>query len=124
MRVESIGMLPVDPAWIERSKAGSAATAPALAGKSTKETHQPQILLQNDSHTADDIQRDIEKMNDQLESMNRSIRFSVDVQTKDLVVKVVDKETGDVVMQIPPEEVLKLRERLSEMSGLLMVKQV
>ena len=63
-------------------------------------------------------------MNDQLKSMNRSIRFSIDENTNDIVVRVVDENTGDVIMEIPPEEVLKLRERLSEMSGLLVEKQV
>jgi uncharacterized FlaG/YvyC family protein len=40
------------------------------------------------------------------------------------VVRVVDENTGEVVMQIPPDEMLKLRERLSEMSGLLVREQV
>jgi len=56
--------------------------------------------------------------------MNRSIRFSIDDSSKDVVVKVVDKDTGEVIKQFPPEQVLKLRERLSEMSGLLVEGQV
>lgn len=124
MRVENIRTLPADTAWIGKSKADSAAMAPALPSKNNKETQEPQRLLQDYSRSADEIQQDIEKINDQLKSMNRSIRFSIDDRSSDIVVKVVDENTGEVVMEIPPEEVLKLRERLSEMSGLLVEKQV
>ena len=124
MKVENIRTLPVEPTWIERSQAGSTATAQASPSKSSKQTQEPQRLLQKDSRSADEIEQDIEEMNDQLKSMNRSIRFSIDENTNDIVVRVVDENTGDVIMEIPPEEVLKLRERLSEMSGLLVEKQV
>jgi len=37
----------------------------------------------------------------------------------DIVVKVVDDDTGKVIRQIPPDDVLSIREHLKEMSGLL-----
>ena len=66
----------------------------------------------------------MKELNEQMEQTNRSIRFSIDESSKDVVVKVVDKTNGEVVTQIPPEAVLKLRERLEEMSGLLVEKTV
>ena len=123
MKIESIRPIPIDPVMREKIDAGSPATAQVSRTKG-KETSQPQRPLQNDSQSADEIQQDIAKINDQLESMNRSIRFSIDEGTKDIVVRVVDENTGEVVMQIPPDEMLRLRERLSEMSGLLVREQV
>lgn len=123
MKIESIRPIPIDPVMREKIDSGSPATAQASHTKK-KETSQPQRPLQNDLRSADEIQQDIAKINDQLESMNRSIRFSIDEGTKDIVVRVVDENTGEVVMQIPPDELLKLRERLSEMSGLLVREQV
>lgn len=123
MKIESIIKIPAGPVMRERFDTGSAATAQASRSKN-KETSQPQRPLQNDSRSADEIQQDIAEINDQLKFMNRSIRFSVDEKSKDIVVKVVDGNTGEVIMQIPPEEMLKLRERMNEMSGLLVEKQV
>lgn len=123
MKIESIRPIPIDPVMREKIDSGSPATAQASHTKN-KETSQPQKPLQNDLRSADEIQQDIAKINDQLESMNRSIRFSIDEGTKDIVVRVVDENTGEVVMQIPPDEMLRLRERLSEMSGLLVREQV
>ena len=123
MKVDSIRPIPVDPLQVKMPGSTSAATAQAPL-KETRVTTQPRNPLQDAARSADEIQQDIEKMNDQLKSMNRSIRFSVDDESHDIVVKVVDKNTGEVVMEIPPEEVLKLRERMSEMSGLLVGKQM
>ncbi|HNY66990.1 MAG TPA: flagellar protein FlaG [Deltaproteobacteria bacterium] len=115
--------LPVDPVRVERSGGGSAAIA-QVSPHHTKEAAQPKETLQKKTLSADDVQRDIEAINDQLESMNRSIRFSIDDSSKDVVVKVVNKDTGEVIKQFPPEQVLKLRERLNEMAGLLVEGQV
>lgn len=123
MKVDSVITVPVDPLRMGMPGSTSAATAQAPL-KETRVTTQPRNPLQDAARSADEIQQDIEKMNDQLKSMNRSIRFTVDDESHDIVVKVVDKNTGEVVMEIPPEEVLKLRERMSEMSGLLVGKQM
>jgi len=121
MKIESIKAILVDPVRMEKSYSGPAATAQTSRSKS-KEA--PQRTLQEESRSADEIQQDIAEINDQLKSMNRSIRFSVDERSKDIVVTVVDKNTGEVVMQLPPEEILRLRERLNKMSGLLVEKQI
>jgi len=123
MKIESMRALPVDPVRVQRSGPGSGAIA-QVSPHHEKEAAQPKETLQKKTLSADEVQMDIEAINDQLESMNRSIRFSIDDSSKDVVVKVVDKDTGEVIKQFPPEQVLKLRERLSEMSGLLVEGQV
>ena len=46
-----------------------------------------------------------------------SVRFERDSGTEDLVVKIVDSETNEVIRQIPPEELLNLSKHLKELSG-------
>ncbi len=53
------------------------------------------------------------------EIQHRSLQFSVDESTGRTVIKVIDKESGDVIKEIPPEEALRLAEKIQEMSGLL-----
>lgn len=57
------------------------------------------------------------------EDGDRSVRFEMDDETNTLVVRVVDKESGDVVRQIPAEEVLGARRALQDLSGLLIDTQ-
>jgi len=57
-----------------------------------------------------------------LQSNNTSLDFSIDQTSGVLVVKVVDKATGDVVRQIPAEEVLVMRQQAEKMRGVLFNK--
>ena len=46
-----------------------------------------------------------------------SVRFERDSGTEDLIVKIVDSETDEVIRQIPPEELINLSKHLKELSG-------
>ncbi len=76
--------------------------------------------------SADDVRAALKEMNEKLSQMNHSLKFSVDDATEDIVVKIVDSSNGEVIQQIPPEEVLRFRERMKEMmsSGLLVEETV
>lgn len=73
---------------------------------------------------AEEVKKAVDELNKEMTSMNRSIQFSIDDASKDVVVKIVDTSNGEVVLQIPPESVLELRGRLKEMAGLLVQKTV
>ncbi len=59
------------------------------------------------------------EINQALKSLNDHLQFSVDKTTNSTVVKLIDGNTGEVLRQIPPEEVLRLRAYYSEHHGLL-----
>ena len=46
-----------------------------------------------------------------------SVRFETDKRTDDMVVKIVDRESDEVIRQVPPEELLDLMDRLADMRG-------
>ncbi len=50
--------------------------------------------------------------------------FDVDEDTGLSVVRVVNKETGEVIRQVPPEELLTLVARMRQLSGLIFNKKV
>ncbi len=50
---------------------------------------------------------------------NLDIEFAEDDETGSLIIRVVDRETGETLRQIPPEEMLKLRSRMQEILGLI-----
>jgi len=61
----------------------------------------------------------VERFRSQAQSIQRDLNFSVDDSTGDVVVQVIDGDSGKVVRQIPSEEILRLTERLDEMRSLL-----
>ena len=66
----------------------------------------------NDSLELESATREVEQF---LQSQNRNLAFSVDENTERSVVTVTDSGSGDVIRQIPSEEVLRLAERLDEL---------
>lgn len=66
----------------------------------------------------------VERMNERIQHVTRDIRFSVDEDTDKVVVKIIDHHSGEVVRQIPSEELLKLAERLDDLRGMFLKEEV
>lgn len=67
--------------------------------------------------TADEISSAVEGLKDFAKTSNRQLNFSIDEGSAKQVVKVTDAESGEVIRQIPSEEILKLSERLQELQS-------
>ena len=70
------------------------------------------------------IQDRVVELNSYMQNMNRSLQFSVDDQSGDTVIKVIDSETDELIRQIPAEELLVLRSSLEEYRGMLLEMRV
>jgi len=55
---------------------------------------------------------------------NTGISFSINKDLGKMVVKVIDKDTDEVIRQIPPEEMMRVMARMTEIVGMLMDKKV
>lgn len=60
------------------------------------------------------------ELSEMMSMMRKGLAFKVDDNSGQPIVTVLDKDTGDVIRQMPSEEALKLAEKLSEVTGLLM----
>ena len=81
--------------------------------------------------SAKQIEAAVSELSGFVQTNKRQLSFSVDEGSNKQVVKVIDAESGDIIRQIPTEEVLKLSERLQELQldvgkvvGLLFNKHV
>ncbi len=67
------------------------------------------------------------RVNDYVQILNRDLEFSFDEQSGDTIVKVIDSESGEVIRQIPPEEMLAisqaLNDALANISGVILHAQ-
>ena len=64
----------------------------------------------------DELDETISQLNDSLQNVQRNLKFSVDQDAGKIVINVTDKETDEVVRQIPSEEVLELARNLQKAS--------
>ena len=61
----------------------------------------------------------IDKLNNSLENVNEKVFFSYHEENNRIIVKVIDKQTKEIVREIPPRDIVKLSEHLREYLGLL-----
>lgn len=61
----------------------------------------------------------VNKVNEAVKIFNSSVRFSIDEETQQRVVKVVDMDTNEVIRQMPSEEVLAIAKVFDKLQGLL-----
>ncbi len=66
-----------------------------------------------------DVNEAVERIRTQVQNLQRDLNFSVDDSSGQVVVQVLDGDSGKVVRQIPSEDILRLAERLDEMRSLL-----
>jgi flagellar protein FlaG len=67
--------------------------------------------------SAEQLEKVAQQLQDFVGEMNRGLEFTVDKDSGRDVIKVIDKNSGDLVKQYPSEEVLSLVAKLSEMIG-------
>ncbi|MBI4522632.1 MAG: flagellar protein FlaG [Deltaproteobacteria bacterium] len=60
----------------------------------------------------------------EINNLNVKLHFSVDEGTGKAVVEIMDAETGQVVRQVPPEELLRVIEVLRDLKGSLISRRL
>ena len=75
--------------------------------------------------SSEDVVRVVQEINNMVHQVSGTkISFDVDAQTGRAVVKVLNKETGDVIRQLPTEELLNLVFKMEQLSGLIFSQEV
>ncbi len=103
-----------------------AATAQVLAGEKKIKTIQPQNVqkpekaAQDQALSPEEIKEITEDLNDYMNDLQTNLRFSMYEKLEhQVVVQVKNRATDELIKQIPSEELLELRVKMEELSGLL-----
>ena len=108
------------PVVVEKSGQGVAA---ATQPQPQKEEQRP-VGGEGQAVPLHKVQRAVDSINKALEVFNVERRFIIHQKTHQVMVKITDKQTGEVIMEIPPEEALERYEKMQEFIGLLFNEKV
>ncbi|MGM0785237.1 MAG: flagellar protein FlaG [Pseudomonadota bacterium] len=64
-----------------------------------------------------DLVEPVQRVNEVLRQYG--VSFEINQEASEVITRIVDQESGEVLRQIPPEEVLAIAERLEEFQGRL-----
>ena len=66
------------------------------------------------------LQQMVEEMQDHIKRMNVSLSFSTYGENgQNIAISVVNKDTGEVIREIPPKELRNLYAKMSELAGMI-----
>lgn len=93
-----------------------AAAGPAATGQAP--LRPPQDSASEQLFTQE-VKSAVAAFNDVFEQANISVRYRFDSNTDDLVITLVNRDTEEVLRQLPPDQILKMRQRMEELMGLM-----
>ena len=96
-----------------------AATSNSQSGKvlpenAPQEPSAKQVNAESAAKNAAKVEQAVAKLNDYVQSLQRDLRFSVDDELGRAVVTVIDRQSQEVIRQIPNETALRLARNLND----------
>ncbi|NLY90583.1 MAG: flagellar protein FlaG [Firmicutes bacterium] len=70
------------------------------------------------------LEEKVKQLNETVEIFDKRIHFEIHEETERIMVQVIEKETEEIISEIPPEKILDLVARIEEMIGLIIDKKV
>jgi flagellar protein FlaG len=69
------------------------------------------------------LEQAVAKVSEDIQAHDTNLKFEIDDSTDRLIVKVIEKDSGEVIRQFPPKEVLNLAKYFNSSKGLLLKEQ-
>lgn len=97
-----------------RTSVEGPASGPAGGNKANRSDTDP--ATRENRQGVGSLEQSVEELKNHFQQVRRSLDFSIDDKTGQTVVKVIDRETDEVIRQIPAEEILAVMRRIEEYS--------
>jgi flagellar protein FlaG len=112
MNVQPLGS-PTTPQLDERT-AGAADPSAVSGAAAAKSSAAPAAASAKAAPSRTEVDAAVKKLNDSMSVSSQSLEFSVDQDSKQIVVKLIDQSTKEVLRQIPSVEALQMAKAIDE----------
>lgn len=113
-----------DPTATRAYEQTATATATATKGKSTLPAGEGAQEATGPTGTEDvspkDADKIVETLNENMDKLQTRLGFKVNDDSEEIIVTVINRETDEVVRQIPSKELLELKDKMDELTGILL----
>lgn len=106
------------PTWFAKDGGVTAVAAPKNESPPVK---QPQHEARKPSVA--ELERALRDLNESMKENNSNLAFSIDPDTEQTVVKVMDSSTGEVIKQFPSKEAIAIAKAIGDIQQGLLLKQ-
>ncbi|WP_411348139.1 flagellar protein FlaG [Paenibacillus sp. WLX2291] len=81
-------------------------------------------VAQSPAKNSEEAIKELQKTIDAIQGPQKSLEVSVHQETHAIMIKVKNKETGELIREAPPEKILDAVAKLMEISGLIVDKKI
>jgi flagellar protein FlaG len=104
---------------------GAQKSPPIVAASLRQDPSLKEKATEDAAATREQVQRMVNEMQGQIDRMNVSLQFyTYGERGEKIAVVVADKETGEVIREIPSKEIQDLYAKMSELAGMIFNRQV
>ncbi|WP_432407124.1 flagellar protein FlaG [Wukongibacter sp. M2B1] len=114
MKLDSI----ISTATIKSTNSNEASISRSSNDVNVLEENRKNEALNNENLSEKTIKEVIDNTNKKLIATNRKFEFSINEETNDVIVKVINKETDELIREIPSEKILDMVAKMMELAGL------
>lgn len=126
MRIEGLSTAALPQDILKTSQTSTQVPAQPAQPASEKQTYDTMLISQittqerSQMPVSEKVVIDaIEKANKAIMGANKKFEFTIHEKTKEIMVKVIDTDTNEIIREIPNEKVLDMVAKLCEMAGVL-----
>jgi flagellar protein FlaG len=121
MNIGSISSIAKATSAMPKMDENQPAIAPLISAEIRPIEVQTANAVQQASATVsiDQVKQAVQDINQSLQSLSQGLEFSLDTDTKEVVIKVVDQQTREVLRQMPSKEALEIAKALDQVLGKL-----
>ena len=96
------------------ARAYQAEQGAAVSGKDLPQSTAPAATAESEAISREKVKEAISKLNDYVQSTERTLDFQLDEDSGQTVIKVFDKQSSELIRQIPDELALTLAQKLND----------
>ncbi len=121
MAIGTIGNVSASQFSVANVGSSFAPAVPAGTSASTAATVQTENAVQQvtAAPSLDEVKKAVQEISNSMQSYSRGLEFSIDDESNRTIVKVVDKQSQEIIRQIPTEEALAIAKSLEQTIGSL-----
>lgn len=82
------------------------------------------VSAKDKGYREEDIAKAVEKLNKFLKEENTYAEYSVHKELGDIIIKIIDEDTKEVIMECPPKKILDLIAKMMKLVGVSVDKKV
>ncbi|MBU2537303.1 MAG: flagellar protein FlaG [Proteobacteria bacterium] len=116
---KSFGSMPVAPAIVRQDKQKVAVTPVASSTGAEGSALDKKALSREGKLSQEQAVKYVQEVQARFDKMGTNLQFSIDNSSEDVVVRITDKKSGELIRQFPSEEILQLRNKLNDLVGML-----